>query len=236
MGFRPARSSAFSAKPEAIRSRVTATIATAGSHSRNTRTARNCAAPASRALSCPGRARRLPKRIAPADFGRGAHTSPKFAADSPLGKAGFEPPVPLVDQYLKCQAGLTDIAVWARGGSSGNWRKPLVPLSAIRPSLMMVEISLGRWSTVMSASGSPFQITMSASLPVVITPTSPSRPMSQALRLVLATIASIGGKPTSLTNNSASLPCQRPWLKAEALPVSLPLMTDMPWSRALRII
>ena len=94
MGFRPARSSAFSVKPEAIRSRVTATIATAGSHSRNTRTARNCAAPASRALSCPGRARRLPKRIAPADFGRGAHTSPKFAADSPLEEDGFEPLVP----------------------------------------------------------------------------------------------------------------------------------------------
>ena len=60
--------------------------------------------------------------------------------------------------------------------------------------------------------------------------------MSQALRLVLATIASIGGIPTSLTNNSASLRCQRPRQKAYALPVSLPLITDMPWSRALRII
>src|SRR6516162_115539 len=103
-----------------------------------------------------------------------------------------------------------------------------------RPSLMMVEISLGRCSTVMSAIGSLFQITMSASLPAAITPTSPSRPTSQALRLVLATIASIAGMPTSLTNNSASLPCQRPWLKAEALPVSLPLITNMPRSRALR--
>ena len=34
--------------------------------------------------------------------------------------------------------------------------------------------------------------------------------MSQALLLVLATIASIGGIPTSLTNNSASLPCLDP--------------------------
>jgi len=51
--------------------------------------------------------------------------------------------------------------------------------------------------------------------------------MSQALLLVLATIASIGGIPTSLTNNSASLPCQRPWLKAEALPVSLPLASGI---------
>jgi hypothetical protein len=42
--------------------------------------------------------------------------------------------------------------------------------------------------------------------------------------------------PTSLTNNSASLPCQRPWLKAEALPVSLPLIIEMPRSRALRSI
>ena len=58
--------------------------------------------------------------------------------------------------------------------------------------------------------------------------------MSQALLLVLATIASIGGIPTSLTNNSASLPCHRLWLKAEALPVSLPLITNMPRSRALR--
>jgi antitoxin component of RelBE/YafQ-DinJ toxin-antitoxin module len=57
--------------------------------------------------------------------------------------------------------------------------------------------------------------------------------MSQALRLVLATIASIGGMPTSLTNNSASLPCQRPWLKAEALPVSLLLITGMPRSRRI---
>jgi hypothetical protein len=44
-------------------------------------------------------------------------------------------------------------------------------------------------------------------------------PHSSALRLILATIASIGGMPTSLTNNSASLPCQRPCRKAEALPV-----------------
>jgi len=36
----------------------------------------------------------------------GAERDRRFA-DSPLGKAGFEPPVPLVDQYLKCQAGLT---------------------------------------------------------------------------------------------------------------------------------
>jgi hypothetical protein len=41
-----------------------------------------------------GRARRLAKRIAPADFGRGAHTSHKFAADSPLERAGFELSVP----------------------------------------------------------------------------------------------------------------------------------------------
>ena len=96
---------------------------------------------------------------------------------------------------------------------------------------MIVEISLGRCSTVMSASGSPFQITMSASLPGANYADPPSRPMSQALLLVLATIASIGGIPTSLTNNSASLPCQRPWLKAEAFPVSLPLITNMPRSR-----
>src|SRR5262249_40008571 len=73
-------------------------------------------------------------------------------------------------------------------------------------------------------------------LPGAITPISPSRPMSRALRPVLATIASIGVMPTSLTNNSASLPCHLPWAKAEALPLSLPLRIAIPRARALRII
>jgi hypothetical protein len=46
-----------------------------------------------------GRARRLPKRIAPADFGRGAHTSPRFAVDSPVEERRFEPSVPRVGNY-----------------------------------------------------------------------------------------------------------------------------------------
>jgi hypothetical protein len=51
----------------------------------------------------------------------------------------------------------------------------------------------------MSASGLLCQITISARLPGAMTPTSPSRFMSHALALVLATIASIGVMPTSLT-------------------------------------
>jgi len=49
-----------------------------------------------------------------------------------------------------CQASTRGVggpsAIYRRmgtGGSSGSWRKPPVPLSMIRPSLMMVEISLG---------------------------------------------------------------------------------------------
>src|SRR5712675_988190 len=88
----------------------------------------------------------------------------------------------------------------------------------------------------MSAIGSLSQMTMSASLPGAITPTSPARLTIAALPLVLATIASMGVMPTCLTNSSASLPCHFPWLKADALPVSLPLKIGMPRSRALRII
>ena len=43
--------------------------------------------------------------------------------------------------------------------------------------------------------GSLFQITISASLPGAMTPTSLSRPISSALRLVLARTASIGVMP-----------------------------------------
>ena len=79
-------------------------------------------------------------------------------------------------------------------------------------------------------------MTISASPPDAITPISPSRPMSQALPLVFASIASIGVMPTSLTNSSASLPCHLPWGNAEALPLSLPLRIAIPRARALRII
>src|SRR5262249_43057309 len=127
--------------------------------------------------------------------------------DCLLEETGFEPSVPLANQRPNCQVGLARYDARARGSSSGSSRNAPASRSTIRPSLMIAEISLGRCSTVMSLSGSLFQITMSASLPGAITPTSPSRPMSQALRLVLATIASIGGMPTSLANNSASLPC-----------------------------
>jgi hypothetical protein len=54
----------------------------------------------------------------------------------------------------------------------------------------------------------------------------PSRPMSQALLLVLATIASIGGIPTSLTNNSASLPCQRPMVEGNAKVINIKATLD----------
>src|SRR5262249_38042916 len=76
---------------------------------------------------------------------------------------------------------LTEEPAGARGGSSLSRRKPPASRSTICPSLMISAISFGHCRTVMSASGSLSQMTMSASFPGAITPTSLARLTKAAL-------------------------------------------------------